>query len=181
MLLNAYIQKLIREKLGCDLTRPAQFDALSEDIYVVTRERLGVNTLKRLFGVLPDVNATGTTLNIIARYLGYGSWPMMTKALAGMNSSFNQAALAFYPGDCEVGTEFSVEYAPDRVLRLKVVTEEHCEVVSANTGKLCAGDLLDIPSLMIGSPFVVRDVIRNGQSLGNYVGGIEGGIKEILI
>jgi hypothetical protein len=180
MILDAYIQKMIQEKVECDLMRPAQFEALSEDVYQVTGERLGVNTLKRLFGMLPDVSTTGTTLNIIAQYLGYGSWSVLNKTVAGMNSSFNEAALAFYPKDCEVGTELHVNYAPDREVQLKVISDNCCEVLSANAGKLRAGDMLDIPSIMIGSPFVVRDVVRDGKSLGNYVGGIEGGVTRVF-
>ncbi len=67
MTLDPYIQKLIRDRITCDLTRPSQFDALALDMESKTGEHIGVNTLKRLFGILPDVAPAESTLRTVAR------------------------------------------------------------------------------------------------------------------
>ena len=51
MILDPYIQKLIRERLGCALSRPSEFEALALDIETATGEHIGVNTLKRSISV----------------------------------------------------------------------------------------------------------------------------------
>lgn len=181
MIFDAYIRKLIREKLNCDLSQPSQFEALSEDIYRVTKEHLGVNTLKRLWGILPEVNATQTTLNILSRYLGYTDWHLLTMSLDGKNSSFNDDDAVFLPSHYPHGTDVIISYAPDREISIRLLTEETSEVLSVHGGKLKVGDILHITSITIGSPFVIKDVIREGQSLGHYTGGIEGGVTKIHI
>ena len=79
MILNHYIQKQIYDKMGLTLNLPSQFEQLSESIFKVTGKTLGVNTLKRLFGKLPDVHTSETTLNIIAEYLGFSDWESLKR------------------------------------------------------------------------------------------------------
>ena len=51
MTLDPYIQKLIRERMACDLSRPSQFDALALDMEHVTGEHIGINNIQ--FGLEP--------------------------------------------------------------------------------------------------------------------------------
>jgi hypothetical protein len=180
MIINDIIRKMICEKLGCDLSRSAHFEALSEDIFCKTKERLGINTLKRLFGVIPEVGTTKTTLNIIAKYLGYHNWDLLNKTIEGNNSHFNDMN-TIYPKKMTVGARLSISYSPDRTLLLEIVSEDYCKVITSSSGKLQPGDLLDIVSITPSTPFFVNDVIRDGQSIGNYIGGIEGGVSDIHI
>jgi hypothetical protein len=91
MILNRYIQKQIYDKMGLTLNLPSQFEQLSESIFKVTGKTLGVNTLKRLFGKLPDVHTSETTLNIIAEYLGFSDWESLKKiSEEGNSKSFRQ-------------------------------------------------------------------------------------------
>ena len=92
MILDPYIQKLIRERMACDLSRPSQFEALVLVMEAVTGEHIGVNTIKRLFGLLPDVKPTDSTLQTVARYLGYGSWRLLVKAVEGKNSEIDETS-----------------------------------------------------------------------------------------
>ena len=181
MTLDPYIQKLIRERMACDLSRPSQFEALVLDMEAVTSEHIGVNTLKRLFGLLPDVKPTESTLQTVARYLGYGSWRLLVKAVEGKNSEIDGTSGAIYPADMPVGTSITVDYEPRRQVVLKVVTEGLCQVESVNSGKLKVGDLLDVPIVMAGQPFIAKHLIREGEDIGSYKGGIEGGVTAFSI
>ncbi len=179
MILDPYIQKLIREHMSCDLSRPSQFDALALDIEASTGEHIGVNTLKRLFGILPDVNPTEATLQTIARYLGYGSWRLLCKSVDDKNSVIDGDNGVIYPPDLPSGTRITVDYEPQRHVELEVMPDGLCRVAQVSGGKLMAGDLLDVPMVVAGHPFIARRLLRSGKDIGSYTGGIEDGITHI--
>lgn len=179
MTISPYIQKLIRERIGCDLSRPSQFDALALDIEQRTGERIGVNTLKRLFGLLSEVKPTESTLQVIARYLGYGSWRLLCKCAEDNNSAINAESSALFPPDLPLGSIFSVSYEPQRHLVLRVIEGGLCRVEQVNGGKLMEGDMLDVPMVVADQPFIARRLFRQGNDIGSYTGGIEGGITGI--
>lgn len=179
MILNLYIRKLLKDKIGNQLTQSSQLEMLSSDIYHVTGERLSINTLKRLFGYLPDVNTSMTTLNIIAEYLGFDNWQSLYKVSENGNSQLNELDNTFIPDKMNEGTVFDVKYEPDRRLRLKVLSDGRCLVLESDGGKIISGDILSVAEITIGSTFVVSIVERGKQQLGRYVGGIEGGIKSV--
>lgn len=181
MTLDPYIQKLIRERMVCDLSRPSQFEALALDMEAKTGEHIGVNTLKRLFGILPEVKPTETTLQTVARYLGYGSWRLLVKAVEGKNSVIDEASDAIYPADIPIGTRLEIDYEPRRHLVMVVVAGGLCRVESVSGGKLMVDDLLDVPLVMVGQPFHAKSLIRDGSDIGHYTGGIEGGVTSFSI
>ncbi|MBR4387940.1 MAG: hypothetical protein IKT00_02030 [Prevotella sp.] len=179
MILDPYIQKLIRERMACDLSRPSQFDALALDIEARTGERIGVNTLKRLFGLLPEVKPTESTFQTIARYLGYGSWRLLCKSAAGKNSEIDGDNGALYPPDLPANTRITVNYEPRRHVVLTTMSDGFCRVEEVSGGKLMVGDMLDVPMIVTSQPFIVRRLFRQGKDIGSYTGGIEGGITLI--
>lgn len=76
------ILRRIRAMVGLDMSRSADYDVLSQAIRDRTKENLGVNTLKRLFGfktgkVVPRLS----TMDIIAQYLGYEDYETLIKEL----------------------------------------------------------------------------------------------------
>ena len=179
MILDPYIQKLIRERLGCALSRPSEFEALALDVETATGEHIGVNTLKRLFGLLSEVTPTETTLNVVARYLGYGSWRLLKKAVDDKNSVIDDDTSAVYPSDLPEGTRITVCYEPHRKLLLVVEADGLCRVEEISGGKLQVGDLLDVSAVFPAQPFHAKRLLRDGQDLGSYTGGIEGGVTSV--
>lgn len=181
MILDPYIQKLIRERLGCALSRPSEFEALALDVETATGEHIGVNTLKRLFGLLSEVTPTETTLNVVARYLGYGSWRLLKKAVDDKNSVIDEDTSAVYPSDLPEGTRITVCYEPHRKLLLAVDADGLCRVEEISGGKLQVGDLLDVSAVFPAQPFHAKRLLRGGQDLGSYTGGIEGGVTFVVV
>jgi hypothetical protein len=181
MVIDNKIKQIICEKIGLAMDRNAHFVSLSDDIFRITKERLSVNTLKRLFGQIKDVETSKSTLSIIAHYLGYPSWEVLNKGLKSNNSQFSNSTKSIHPKKMKVGTSFSLTYYPNRTLILEVINGNYCKVLSVSGGKLEQTDLLDISSITLGVPFVVEDVVRDGQSAGRFVGGIEGGVIDIHI
>lgn len=76
------ILRRIRAMVGLDMSRSADYDVLSQAIRDRTKENLGVNTLKRLFGFKTDkVVPRLSTMVIIAQYLGYEDYETQIKEL----------------------------------------------------------------------------------------------------
>lgn len=181
MILSSYIQNLIRDKVGNHLTLSSQFDVLSKDIFEVTGETLSINTLKRLFGMQPCVKTSNTTLNIIAEYLGFKDWEQLNDVSENGNSCISILENVLFIKDINKGANIEVCYEPARKLLIKVADANHCMVLSANGGKLNKGDILAISEIAVGHSFFVSEVEREGHKLGQYIGGIEGGVKSIKI
>ena len=75
MLFSPFVIELLRERSGCPLRVSADCEQLALDIASATNEHIGVNTLKRLLGFIADERSPRTsTLDVIARYLGYEHW-----------------------------------------------------------------------------------------------------------
>ena len=78
-LTGEYINKL-SDKVKEYVSTPAGAAKLQLDIEVATGERLGLNTVKRLVGVLPsDAKPRTSTIKIISDYLGYPDWRVFSR------------------------------------------------------------------------------------------------------
>ena len=65
----------LSDKVREDVSTPAGATMLQLDIESTTGERLGLNTVKRLVGVLSsDTKPRISTIKIISDYLGYADW-----------------------------------------------------------------------------------------------------------
>ena len=75
MIFSPFIQKQLKQKSGVDFQDPSDAAQLALDIETVTGEHVGVNTMKRLLGMIDDEREPRvSTLNIVARYLGFADW-----------------------------------------------------------------------------------------------------------
>ncbi|MDE5745357.1 MAG: hypothetical protein K2H84_06840 [Paramuribaculum sp.] len=167
---NEILCRLCRE-VGLDMTHSADFEVLSQAICDSTGEKLGVNTLKRLFGFKTDkVVPRLSTMNIIARYLGYTDYESLIKDL-GEDADIS----LFTPIEClevqnlEAGARLRISYEPNRELMLTYLGDFQFVVdMVKGSHNICKGDLLTISQLAVGHRFVVAHVIRNGEDLGAY-------------
>lgn len=182
MRLNDRVLQYLSEKCGCDVTTPAGATALALAIETKTGERLAANTIKRLTGVLPyDGNPRPATLDIIAKYAGYSSWKNFCIDLYGFHSSGFQPDPRFVDvTELPPGKRISFGWAPDRKIRLKHLGNGVCEVIQVENSKLAVGDILHISQLADNFPLIVKNVIRNGISLGSYTAAQERGIYRIM-
>lgn len=77
---------------------------LALDVESVTGEHIGVNTLKRLLGFIDDEREPRiSTLDVIARYLGFENWEMLKIFDDRSNSSFESSAKEVRVTDLSVG------------------------------------------------------------------------------
>ena len=68
MIFSPFIQKQLKHKSDVDFQDPSDAAQLALDIETVTGEHVGVNTMKRLLGMIDDEREPRvSTLNIVAR------------------------------------------------------------------------------------------------------------------
>ena len=182
MKLNKILIKMLAEKTGRDVTTVTGADYLRNDIESSTGENLSLNTVKRLTGVLPyDSSPRESTLEIIARYLGYTTWQLLVNDLNNKVSDFNVGHGFIELERFPFGKEISIEWQPRRRIMIRHLGNGKYSVVKAENSKLLSGDILSLSQIRVGFPFIVKEVTRNGVSLGNYTAALSEGISSIEI
>ena len=178
------ILKRIREKAGLDMTKSVDFDILAQAIKDTTNESLGVNTLKRLFGYKTDKVAPRlSTMDVIARYLGYDDYESLIKEL-GEDADISRLTPIDYieVKDLDKGTQIRITYEPNRVFFLTYLGDLEFIVDEVEGSKnILKGDVLTITQLAVGHRFVVTHVMRNGKDLGTYEAAKFKGLKSVGI
>ena len=98
-----------------------KFEHLSQRIFMRTRERIGVTTLKRLWGYVNDTTTPrAVTLDILSQYIGYRSFDDFKRLynaddVNGAPSSNITFGDCVYADDMEVGDVYRLTWSPNRV------------------------------------------------------------------
>lgn len=180
MILNSLQIERLSEKIGQDVTTPAGASYLCLDIESKTKVALGLNTVKRLVGVIPsDVTPRKTTLNVIANYLGYPSWDLLEEDTAMEGSGFGSKDIFIEMSDLEEDTVVEVCWKPDRRILIRHDGNGQYSVMKSENSKLRPGDLLSLSQLAIGFPFIADNVCRDGKVLGCYRAADGAGITRL--
>lgn len=172
---------LLSGKAGRDVATPAGSEWLTRDIEAVTGERVSVNTLKRITGVLGSsgLHARRSTLDIIARYLGFDDWNRLENSLGASSSDFSIPAGMVEMDKLDKGAVLRLCWEPEREIIIRHLGKGEYFVDKATNSKLNDGDCLRLTQIMVGHPLLVKEVIRSGKSLGSYTAAPEFGLNEI--
>jgi len=178
MKFSPYVTDLLKQKSNKDFRLSADCEYLALDIETVTGEHIGVNTLKRLLGFIGDERVPRvSTLDVIARYLGFDSWDVLSVYDSQSNSSFESSAEEIRVGDLSAGQHIQINYLPDREIVLEYLGGNRFRVEKSINSKLTAGDELTITHIVQYYPLLVSGVIRDGNSLGSFTAGKAQGIR----
>ena len=173
---------MLSRKVGFDVSTPYGARKLCDDIFALTGEKVSLNTIKRLTGILSyDSSPREITMNIIAAYLGFPDWTTLELYLNNKISEFNTESGFIDLSMLPVGQEVQIEWLPDRKIRIRHDEGNKYRVVESLNSKLETGDILKLSQIAVGFPFIVGDVQRNNQSLGNYTAAPTDGITKFLI
>ena len=182
MKLPFHVIELLKRKSANDLRLPADCELLSLDIQGKTGVRIGATTLKRLLGFAQDERTPhASTLDAIARYLGYAHWEELAKIEDQGNSDFNSSDDEVRSADLQVGKVVEIAYLPDRVVALKYLGNNRYKVERSQNSKLQAGDEVEILNFVLHHPLLVVQVWRNGESLGQFTAGRVSGLSSIKV
>ena len=178
MKFSPYITNLLKQKSCRDFRISADCEYLALDIESVTGEHIGVNTLKRLLGFINDEREPRvSTLDVIARYLGFENWDVLKIHDDRSNSSFESSAEEIRVNELSVGQCVQISYLPDRQIEIAYLGEMHFHVRKSLNSKLKIGDEIILNHIVQGYPLLVGDVIREGKSLGSFTAGKAQGIR----
>lgn len=176
--------KRLQEKSGLALNQSSHFEVLAQAIFDLTGDRLGVNTIKRLFGFnIKKVVPRRSTLDILARYLDFTDFDTLLLEL-GEESDIS----AFSPVESvesnrlSYGAHVKITYDPNRILKLKYLGNfKFCVEEAIGSKNLKEGDELIIAQIAAGHRFVASHVYRGGQDLGAYEAARSQGVREIEV
>lgn len=174
-----YLKSLLQQKLGCNISSASDCQKLIYDIEAKTGEKLGVTTMKRLLGFTSEKAAPRqSTLEILARYLGFDTFSQLDDAIHNIgDSNFDNNSDSIISASLKRGDRVNLSYSPNRILRLVHLCLDEFEVVESINGSLRKGDRIFVDSLTTGLPMIAKNVIRHGESLGCYTAGKKLGIK----
>lgn len=173
---------LIEQRLGREIRYPADVDALHYDVLAATGVNISVNTLKRLLGMVHDVQqARRFTLDTIAQYVGHDTWEAMAQFAREKGNSDFEDVESVDVASLPDGEEIELTYPPDRMLRMRHSHGDDCLVIESVNGKLREGDVVNVAHLVLGYPLYAKNVTRGGTPLGGFTAGKIGGISSIRI
>lgn len=182
MILNSLQIERLSEKIGQDVTTPAGASYLCLDIESKTGISLGLNTVKRLVGVIPsDGSPRKTTLNVLANYLGYPSWDLLEEDTEMEGSVFGRKDIFIEMSDLEKNTVVEICWKPDRRILIRHDGTGQYTVMKSENSKLRPGDILSLSQLAIGFPFLANKVFRAEKPLGSYRAADGAGITRFNI
>lgn len=175
---------IIERKLGQNISSPHDCSILMYDIKSVTGESVGLNTLKRMFGFIESNRAARlSTLDVVARYVGYRSWADVVSAM-GLegDSGFEDSDDEFYADELPVKAVVEFEYRPDRRVVLVHEDEDDKFVVTESiNSKLRRNDIVFIKYFQLHYPLYVENVIRDGKMLGKFAAGKTNGLTRVEV
>ena len=182
MTLPFHIIELLKKESGSELRLPSDCEVLSLDIEGKTGVHLGATTLKRLIGLAQDERTPHqSTLEVIARYLGFTNWEQLMNIEDKGNSDFGTNGDELRADDMSAGMQVEVTYLPDRAVTFQYLGNRHFVVISGVNSKLSAGDEVEIFNFVLHHPLLVLNVWRNGMSLGQFTAGRVSGLSSIQV
>ena len=130
MRLPFHIIQLLKQQSRSDLRQPSDCELLSLDIEGRTGVHIGATTLKRLIGFANDEREPhASTLDVIARYLGYAHWEELSKIEDKGNSDFNTAGDEVRSAELKPGICVEITYLPDRKVKMLYLGENRYSVL----------------------------------------------------
>ncbi len=182
MRLSFHIIELLKEKSGNQLRQPSDCEFLSLDIESKTRVRIGATTLKRLLGFAHDERTPhASTLDAIAHYLGYAHWEELLLIEDKGNSGFGTSDEEIRSADLQVGAILEITYLPDRRVVMQYLGNQRYRIVESENSKLQKGDELEIQNFVLHHPLLVLNVLREGESLGQFTAGRVSGLTSVKV
>lgn len=189
MLPKSIIEK-IRVKYGKERLYSSDCAGIAESMTrEVKGESISTSTIKRLLGFIgkdsPDRNRTQrpATLDIIAKWLGYPSHIELMREIGGDDNEFSEftSVEELAIENLEEGTQIRLQYIPSRTIVMTYIGNNEFIINKSVNSKLTKGDHIFLSHLILEHELIVKDVIRDGKSMGAYRGAKDGGLKSIEI
>jgi len=181
-MLSPVIKRLLEEKLGKSIRYSSDIEHLSFDIEKHTKQRIGVNTIKRLLGLIEGVKEPRLyTLDTIARYLDAKNWDELLESLDQSGNSSFTSIEEIDIQTLDTGTEVKFTYSPDRIVIIEYICDNRFKVIESVNSKLLCNDIIIVNHFILNYPLIISNVIRNDISMGKFTAGKISGITSLSI
>ena len=174
----------VESRVGAHLSTPADFEMLIAQIWQRLHENIALSTLERLWGYVDGANNTRrSTLNLLARFVGYQNWDDYLEQLQTVErgSSHSFIAEGVHTQDLQPGQQVEVTWLPNRRCVFRYLGDMRFEVVESCHSKLHVGDTFLTPFFLKGQPLYIDHLILTGQSAVSYIAGHNGGLQSITL
>ena len=174
----------VEQKSGKRMQTPLDFEWLEEKIENKVKEQVSASTLMRLWGYRQGVATRQSTLDILARYLGYADYVMFCQwspAKADEPQSDEVVSRHLQTSDLQVGQQVELTWYPDRRCVIELRPDGQYEVLEAKNTKLSVGDTFRCDIFIEGEPLYLSQLIHEGRPPVVYVAGKKDGIRFSLI
>lgn len=177
------IEKLredIEKALACQMQTPRDFDYLSKRIYARLHVMLSPTTLKRFWGYLDDGGKPRiSTLNILARFLGYHSWEEYHQnAMLPMEQQSDPIMSRRLSVTQELvkGDRVRLSWLPGRICDIECLGGINFQVVASENTRLHPGDTFQCSLIVEGEPLYLDHLIQQEKPPIAYVCGKKNGV-----
>lgn len=169
----------VEQKLGKAMQTPFDFECLEERIEEKTKERVSASTLMRVWGYRKGVSTRQSTLDILARYLGYADYATFCQWVPTKDDepqSDEVVSRHLRTADLKVGQQVELTWQPNRRCVVKLQKGRSFRVIEAEQTKLSVGDTFECDIFIEGEPLYLSQLVHEGRSPMVYVAGKKSGI-----
>lgn len=174
----------IEHKVGKAIQTPTDFEWLEEKIMAKVKERISASTLMRIWGYRKGVSTRQTTLDVLARFLGYADYITFCQWAPENNDepqSDEVMACHLRTADMTAGQQVELSWYPDRRCLVQLRKDGLYEVLEAENTKLSVGDTFRCDIFIESEPLYLSQLIHEGRPPMVYVAGKKDGIRFNLI
>ncbi len=173
-----HLRRLVEESFGREVKSPKGFIQLSESIFERTGILMSPTTLKRIWGYLSEpVTPRPSTLDTLARYIGWGSWnEFQQNEKSGIDSGMVGSKHIDVLHQLKWGEMIRLTWQPSRVCDIKYIGAGKFRIVKAEGTKLSVGDTFTCHLIVDSEPLYLDNLIHNGTPSATYVCGRHHGI-----
>ena len=169
----------VEHKAGKVMLTPLDFEWLEEKIGSKTKEQVSASTLMRVWGYRKGVSTRQSTLDILARYLGYADYVTFCQwAPQNDEEPHSDEVISRHlrSSDLKVGQQVELTWHPDRRCVVKLQKGKKFIVVEAEQTKLSVGDTFEFDIFIEGEPLYLSQLVHEGRPPMVYVAGKKSGI-----
>ena len=173
----------VEQKFGKKIQTPMDFELLEEKIMAKVKECISSSTLMRIWGYRQGVSTRQTTLDVLARFLGYADYITFCQWAPENNDepqSDEVMACHLRTADMTAGQQVELSWYPDRRCLVQLRKDGLYEVLEAENTKLSVGDTFRCDIFIESEPLYLNHLIHEGRPPMVYVAGKKDGIRFSL-
>ena len=175
----------VERKSGKKMLTPLDFAWLEDKIENKLKERISVSTLMRVWGYRKGVSTRQSTLDILARYVGYADYVTFSQWAPTKDDDEPQSdeviSRHLRTQDMQVGQQVELTWQPNRRCVVELLQGNCFEVIEAEETKLSVGDTFECNIFIEGEPLYLSQLVHEGRPPMVYVAGRRNGIRFEVI